>query len=81
MSGTFSRLDQRLITELTQQDLTAVQRAAKTSPHHLAEVMCHYLDWVAHEPDAWEFDDEEIPTDPMVEESHHVRLSDVPLLA
>ena len=81
VSGTFSRLDQRLITDLTQQDLTAVQRAAKTGPHHLAEVMCHYLNWVAHEPDAWEFDDEEIPAGPMVEESHHVRLSDIPLLA
>ena len=73
--GGFSRLDQRLITALTQQDLPAVQQAAKNSPHHLAEVMCHYLDWVAYDADAWEVDDEEMSVDAVAEESRRPVLS------
>ena len=79
VSGTFSRLDQRLITALTHQDLNAVQQAARTSPQHLAEVMCLYLDWVAHDPDAWDFDAEEMEEVPAACRQP-LRLADIPLL-
>ncbi len=79
VSGTFSRLDERLITALPHQDLDAVQQAARTSPQHLAEVMCLYLDWMPCDPDAWELDAEESDGAPEVYRQP-LRLADIPLL-
>ena len=80
VSGAFSRLDQRLITALTHQDLAILQQAAKSSPHHLAEVMCHYLDWTPYDREWEEPDPQEIHGVRMAARSHCRRFAESALL-
>ena len=80
VSGTFTKLDERLISKLVEGNRAVLLKAAKTSPYNLAEVMCLYLDWVPYDFEWEEWSPQEMHFAPMAVGGHCRRFAESVLM-